>query len=180
MGGDWAPQGEGIMALSAKLVKNNTLNNLDSANWVTPEMYQKWMPEELEDGDILMTSEAPLGEFYFVKGYTKYCLSQRLFAIRANNDICLPSYLFMYLSNGEGYHQILGKQSGSTVFGIRQDELRKVKVVIPPQDIQFQFASIADPLFFKIRNNETETMQLTKLRNWLLPMLLNNQATIVD
>jgi len=180
LGGDWAPTGQGIMALSAKLVKNNTLNNLDNANWVTPEMYSKWMPEELEDGDILMTSEAPLGEFYFIKGYSKYCLSQRLFAIRSDKTICTPSYLFMYLSLGEGYQQIIGKQSGSTVFGIRQDELRKVYVVVPPISIQNSFSSIADPLFLKIRNNELETIQLTKLRNWLLPLLMNGQATIAD
>ena len=166
------------MALSAKLVKNNTLNNLDNANWVTPEMYKKWMPEELTDGDILMTSEAPLGEFYYVKGFAKYCLSQRLFAIRANASICKPAYLFMYLSNGEGYQQIIGKQSGSTVFGIRQDELRKVKIILPPYDIQKQFAQIADPIFLLIRNNETETLQLMQQRDWLLPMLMNGQATV--
>ena len=176
MGGNWAEKGNGVMALSAKIVKNNKLTNLDDANWVTEKMYHEWMKDELIDGDILMTSEAPLGEFYFIKGFTRYCLSQRLFAIRADVTKIMPPYLFLYLSRGMGYYQIIGKQSGSTVFGIRQDELRKVKLLIPKMSIQEKFCKMVDPFYEKIRNTETENQQLTSLREFLLPMLMNGQV----
>ena len=180
MGGDWAEKGNGIMALSAKIVKQNKLVNLDDANWVTEEMYSAWMREELKDGDILMTSEAPLGEFFYLRGYAKYCLSQRLFAIRADDNIVLPSYLFLYLSEGIGYHQILGKQSGSTVFGIRQDELRQVETLIPNHTVQKAFCKIVDDMYYKIREVENENRQLIELRDFLLPMLMNGQVKVHD
>lgn len=176
LGGDWVENG--IIALSAKIVKNNKLINLDEANQVSEEMYKKWMPEELVEGDILMTSEAPLGEFYFLVGKTKYCLSQRLFAIRANKEKLLPSYLFNELSHGNGYSQIQGKQSGSTVFGIRQDELKKVLVLIPEMTLQLQYENLAMNLYSRIRKNDEENESLTKLRDYLLPLLMNGQITI--
>ena len=141
-------------------------------------MYQAWMTDELKDGAILMTSEAPLGEFYYLKGITKYCLSQRLFAIRAEKTTIRPSYLFMYLSKGLGYPLIIKRQSGSTVFGIRQDELRMVDIIIPPVELQDEYCKFADKLFSHIRNLEAENQDLASLRDFLLPMLMNGQVKV--
>ena len=175
LGGDWVRNG--IIALSAKIVKNNRLIHLDEANQVSKEMFEKWMKEKLQDGDILMTSEAPLGEFYYLVGNTNYCLSQRLFAIRANPAIVTHSYLFNELSEGHGFSQIIGKQSGSTVFGIRQDELRKVLVIVPNIEIQKRFTQIVLPNYRLLRKLETENLELVSLRDYLLPLLMNGQVS---
>lgn len=176
LGGDWVK--DGIIALSAKIVKDGRLINIDNANKVSPEMYERWMPIKLEEGDILMTSEAPLGEFYFILIDTEYCLSQRLFAIRANKKYVLPTYLYQELSIGHGYSQIIGSQSGSTVFGIRQDELRKINIVVPDKEIQQNYEKITLPLLSKKRILEKEIQELIKTRNFLLPLLMNGQVTL--
>jgi len=112
LGGEWAPDKNGVVALSAKHVKGGKLIKLDEANVVTFEMFEKWMSSnKLQEGDILMTSEAPCGEFYLILNDTNYCLSQRLFAIRANQSIVKSNYLYYELSKGNGYSQILGKQA---------------------------------------------------------------------
>ena len=178
LGGDWLQKGDGITALSAKIVKGGKLLNLNQANKVSFELFEKWMPEKLKEGDILMTSEAPLGEFYYILDKTDYCLSQRLFAIRAKKSKVLPIYLYFELSKGHGYSQILGGQSGSTVFGIRQDELRKIKVLRPELTLQKNFDKIVTPLFRLIRKDESENHHLTTLRDWLLPMLMNGQVRV--
>ena len=178
LGGDWVSEGEGIIALSAKHVKEGKLLNLDKANKVSLKMYEKWMSEKLKDGDILMTSEAPLGEFYFILNYTNYCMSQRLFAIRADQSKVVPSYLYYELSKGNGYSQIIGSQSGSTVFGIRQDVLRTIKILKPSLDTQIAFNDIVQPMLAQIRNNDSQNQQLTYLRDWLLPMLMNGQVRV--
>jgi type I restriction enzyme S subunit len=178
LGGDWSNEDDSIIALSAKIVKGGKLRNLDQANRVNRELYDKWMSEKLIDGDVLMTSEAPAGEFYFMYGMTEYCLSQRLFALRANPSIVLPSYFYYELSSGYGYYQIMGSLSGSTVFGIRQDVLRTIKVVVPERGIQTRFDSIVLPQLKKIKEIEKENAKLTELRDWLLPMLMNGQVTV--
>lgn len=178
LGSDWVIDKNGIIALSAKIVKDGKLINLDQANKVSRELYNKWMPMKLQDGDILMTSEAPAGEFYFIQGFTEYCLSQRLFALRANKSIVLPSYFYYELAKGHGYSQIQGSLSGSTVFGIRQDVLRTIKVVVPDLSIQKKFDSIIMPQLKQIKLLESQNQQLLEIRDWLLPMLMNGQVTV--
>ena len=176
LGGDWVD--EGIIALSAKIVKSGKLVNLSQAHQISLEMYEKWMPNKLQEGDILMTSEAPLGEFYFILIETDYCLSQRLFGIRADTRRVTSLYLYFELSSGNGYSQIMGRQSGSTVFGIRQDELRRIQILVPEINVQKKFSEYLMPLFIKQRINEIENRELAALRDWLLPMLMNGQVTV--
>lgn len=171
LGGDWSD--EGIIALSAKIVKDGKLVNLDKANKVSRELYEKWMPDKLAEGDILMTSEAPLGEFYFILIDKEYCLSQRLFAIRANTSEVLPSYLYLELSQPRGLKKIIARQSGSTVFGIRQEELRKVEVLVPSVSIQKEFNKLIFPILKKVRMCEKENANLTELRDLLIKKLIN-------
>jgi len=175
---DWSDNVNDIIALSARHVKNGKLINLSSANRVSDDLYNKWMREELREGDILLTSEAPCGEFFYVFGRNKYCLSQRLFAIRSDNVSVHHTYLYFELSRGNGLSQILGKVSGSTVFGIRQDELRTVKILVPKHSAQSEFANIVQPIFRKIRNNDYQIEELSSLRDWLLPMLMNGQVRV--
>lgn len=179
LGGEWSENPDDIVALSAKHVKKGALVDLHRANRVSVDLYEKWMPEKLADGDILMTSEAPAGEFYFLHGDIKYCLSQRLFALRANPEIVLPTYLYNELSRGYSYSEIMGSLSGSTVFGIRQDVLRNVLVMIPDIETQKQFDSIYLPWITQIRNLEKQSHHLAQLRDWLLPMLMNGQVRVI-
>jgi type I restriction enzyme, S subunit len=180
LGSDWTDDENGIIALSAKIVKGGKLNNLNQANKVSKELYDKWMSVKLKDGDILMTSEAPAGEFYFIQGKTDYCMSQRLFGIRANQTKILSSYLYYELSKGNGYSQIMGSLSGSTVFGIRQDVLRKILVVRPNFDIQKKFDNIVLPQLKQIKQLDEQNQELASLRDWLLPMLMNGQVSVGD
>jgi type I restriction enzyme S subunit len=175
---DWSNNTDDIVALSAKHVKGGKLVNLSGANRVDKKLYNLWMKELLKNGDILMTSEAPCGEFFYLVGKVEYCLSQRLFAIRSNNKIVHHSYLYFELSSGNGYSQIQGKMSGSTVFGIRQDELRTVKVLIPEMKTQMTFSVQIEKMYLQIRNNEYQNDQLSELRDWLLPMLMNGQVKV--
>lgn len=177
LGADWVDNG--IIALSAKVVKNGHLLDLANANRVSKELYDKWMPQKLMNGDILMTSEAPLGEFYYMYNEPDYCLSQRLFAIRANESVS-SLYLYYELSRGNGISQINGKSSGSTVSGIRQDELRKVKIAIPNIKIMQVFHKKAIFFVTKCHELDKESQELVSLRDFLLPMLMNGQIKIED
>jgi type I restriction enzyme S subunit len=165
LGGNWSD--DGIIALSAKCVKNHELINLDTANRVDQVLYKKWMPEKLRVHDILMTSEAPLGEFYYIAADCEFCLSQRLFALRANTDIIEPSVLYFQLTDTIGLHEIDIRKTGTTVFGIRQSELVKIPIVLPPMTIQKKFAKLCNPLLLEIEKNAKQCRSLAKLQNLL-------------
>lgn len=178
LGGDWSNNKDDIIALSAKIVKNGYLIKLEDANRVSKELFDKWMPEKLRDGDVLLTSEAPAGEMYFILGKTDYCMSQRLFALRANPKVILPSLLYYEIAKGNAHFQIQGSLSGSTVFGIRQDVLRTINVLVPNTKVQTQFDDKVLPILKKIKILVQQNQKLSELRDWLLPMLMNGQVTV--
>ena len=86
--------------------------------------------------------------------------------------------MYQELSKGHAHAEILGSLSGSTVFGIRQDVLRKIKVLVPNIKLQSAFEKIALPQFKQIRTLEQQNQELTELHDWLLPMLMNGQVTV--
>lgn len=169
LGGEWSD--DGIIALSAKSVKNHELVNLDIANRVDDDLFEHWMPVKLKQQDILMTSEAPLGEFYYLADYTHYCLSQRLFALRANKSIIEPTILYFQLTDTIGKHQIEIRKTGTTVSGIRQSELVKVPIILPSPDVQNKFATICDPIMVQIEKNADEMRKCNDLLSVLLAKL---------
>lgn len=53
-------------------------------------------------------------------------------------------------------------------------------IAIPKDSVRIEFNKIVSPLFDKIQLNQIENDRLMQLRDWLLPMLMNGQATIED
>lgn len=175
LGGQWSD--EGITALSAKNVKDGKLVNLKEVGYVNDELYEKWMKEKLNTFDILLTSEAPLGEVAVLISNTKYCLSQRLFAIRANEK-CKPTYLYSFLRSKVGKENVQKRATGSTVVGIRQSELRNIEILLPNIETQIAFEEVVKPLLTKIDENYNETNILTQTRDTLLPKLMSGKIEV--
>lgn len=53
-------------------------------------------------------------------------------------------------------------------------------VIVYAVQITDQFENILHPVFEKRRALEHENIELTKLLDWLLPMLMNGQATVTE
>lgn len=176
LGLDWS-EGSGIPALSAKSIKNGKIVRRDAMNFGSEELYSKWMKDELKKGDILLTSEAPLGEMYYINDDTRYILSQRVFALRVNNKIT-SEYLFHYLFSINGQTLLQARASGSTVEGIRQSELRKIEVIVPEKEILDNASTIFKATFDKISINEEQIQTLTKTRDELLPRLMSGEVRV--
>ncbi|MBO7926309.1 restriction endonuclease subunit S [Pseudoalteromonas sp. K222D] len=178
LGGDWTPSG--VPAISAKNIKAGRLVREDTIRFVDICMFQKWMKTPLKQGDIAMTSEAPLGELYYFAEGSNYLLSQRLYGIRANKEKCTGSYLYYWFQSDFARADLDGRATGTTVVGIRQSELRKVLVLIPSKNILSIFSPVAESYLLKMEKNANNNSQLTKLRDTLLPKLISGELQIPD
>ncbi len=138
------------------------------------------MKDKLLAGDILMTSEAPLGELLYLAKDCDYLLSQRLYGIRANNEIISGSYLYFWLQTSAAKADINGRATGSTVVGIRQSELKKVNVMVPQKAVVDSFSNLTALYLEKIESNEKQNIVLKKLRDTLLPKLLSGEITLPE
>lgn len=176
LGNDWALSG--IPAISAKNIKAGRMVQKDSMNFVDHELFDRWMKDKLKVGDILLTSEAPLGELLYLARNSELCLSQRVFALRANQEKCQPGYLYLWLGSAEAQDRLNARATGTTVVGIRQSELRKVEVLLPPKDIQEKANLFFHDCLVKINVNEEENESLAAIRDALLPKLISGQLRI--
>ncbi len=178
LGRDWA--NSGIQAVSAKNIKRGRLVEKQAMNFVDNDLFDIWMKDKLESGDILMTSEAPLGELLYLADEHNFCLSQRVFALRANSTNCLSSFLYFWLSSKNVQEHLAARATGTTVVGIRQSELRKIEVLLPPLPIQEKANDILRTCLLRIEKNEAEKESLTTLRDTLLPRLISGQFRLPD
>lgn len=153
----------GYPVLSAKHVKTEGLTNLESMRFANESLYQKWMKDEVQEGDVILTSEAPLGELYYVSGDDKYLLGQRVFGLRPKKCLINPLYLFSWLASKKGQEELHKKATGSTVQGIKQSELLKVEVDLPPYSIQQYIAGVHFSLKEKIKNNKEINQNLEQM-----------------
>ena len=161
MGGDWASVG--YRAVSAKSIKTGQLVNEDQMNLLPENLYRKWMKEEVEYGDILLTSEAPLGEHIIWKSEEKLVLSQRIFGIRTEKEVFDPFFFNYFIDSKYYQHQLKSRESGSTVTGIKQSELLKTKILLPPLSEQKEIAGVLSSLDDKIEllREENKTLEAT-------------------
>lgn len=151
LGGDWSASG--YRALSAKNIKMGKIVQDDSIRYVSEEMYKKWMKEEIQKEDILITSEAPFGQIYYWDSDEKIVLSQRLFAIRVNQSF-YPKYIYFYMTSAYFQAELDGRATGTTVVGLRQPELLKCKILAPEYQEQKKIADTLWCLEQKINSNE--------------------------
>ncbi|WP_461786371.1 restriction endonuclease subunit S [Prosthecobacter sp.] len=178
LNGDWSD--EGILALSALNVKGGRLVSLEKSRCVHEDLYSRWMKNPLRRGDILMTSEAPLGELYYLCKEERYCLSQRLFSLRANSAVIAPVILYLCMESEQTQHELRSRASGATVSGIRQSELRKIPIVVPPRSLQERAAPILQRLAEQKFTLDTQIQNLRRTRDLLLPRLLSGQVALAD
>jgi type I restriction enzyme S subunit len=176
LGGDWLDKG--ILALSALNVKGGRLVSLEKSRCVNEDLYSRWMKNPLRRGDILMTSEAPLGELYFLCKEERYLLSQRLFSLRANSRVIDPIILYLCMESEQTQHQLRSRASGATVSGIRQSELRKISIVVPPRSMQERAAPTLQQLAELKSTLDAKLENLRRTRDLLLPRLLSGQLEI--
>ena len=69
---------------------------------------------------------------------------------------------------------------GATQEAVNNEDLDAIRFAVPPLEILEQYHSITQSLYAQISKNICENRRLIALRDWLLPMLMNGQASISD
>lgn len=70
------------------------------------------------------------------------------------------------------------ENSGSVQQQLTVPQVSELKIVLPPEFYLTKFEKIGILLFSKIENIKQQNQELAKLRDWLLPMLMNGQVRV--
>ena len=130
LGMDWSESG--YLALSALNVKDGYIDFSQDVHYGNQELYDKWMSgKELHRGQVLFTTEAPMGNVAQVPDNKGYILSQRTIAFDVEEKILSENFLATLLRTPNVFNDLIALSSGGTAKGVSQKSLSGLDVVIP-------------------------------------------------
>ena len=150
LGAEFEPSG--VPVASAIMVADGRLE-LSRARYVSVDTWKKWMREPTRRGDVLLTSEAPLGRVARVPTDDPLVLGQRLFGLRGGSGVLDSGFLFYALHDKRVLSDLIARSTGTTVTGIRQSALRNVVLRVPEFPAQQRIARVLGALDDKIAAN---------------------------
>jgi len=161
----------GIPLITAKIIKRGRIEK--PTEFIAIEGYEAWMRRGIpKAGDVVLTVEAPLGEVAQL-GKEKIALAQRVVTLRGKSGLLDSTYLLYLLQTVAMQDQLKSRATGTTVLGIKQSELRKVSVTLPPIDLQKSSASVLAAIDARIdllreTNTTLETIAQALFKSWFV------------
>lgn len=158
-------------------IKNITNYGIDATNCSFINIIPQRMNNEciLKPGDILLTLTGHVGRVGIVFE-TNTLLNQRVLKLVSNHQILL--YLILIDKNIN--RQIVNKANGSSQKNLSPNILHDILYPYPSQNIINKFTKQYANIYNKLILIKQKNQELTSLRDFLLPLLMNGQAVIKD
>ncbi|SDX98752.1 restriction endonuclease subunit S [Nitrosomonas sp. Nm33] len=74
--------------------------------------------------------------------------------------------------------RLMGLRTGAQQPHINKGVIEDSSIALPPDDILESYYEITTPIYEQVMNLAFQNYELIKLRDWLLPMLMNGQVTV--
>jgi len=94
------------------------------------------------------------------------------------DDIEQLTFNYLYLLFISIRVDLVGQGNGSIFINLKTDILKEYAITVPTSDVINEFSNLIDPIFNKIKNVSSEIIQLTNLRDTLLPELISGELEV--
>lgn len=130
----------------------------------------KYLPE----GSLCVSCIATVGEIGFTTewSHTNQQINSIVFEDETNRY-----YLYFALKNYFENANASAK-TGNTFANMNKEDFSGIRIILPNEEIKNNFHEISEPYFAQIKCLQGQNQELTQLRDWLLPMLMNGQVKI--
>lgn len=175
---------EGVFLVTAKNIKDGTINYELSKEYVRDDQYDEIMSRgKPEIGDLLFTTEAPLGEVANIDR-TDIALAQRVIKFRgeaAQLDNYFARYWFM---SSPFQDHLKSLATGSTALGIKASKLFALRIALPPLEEQIAIKSFLDKRLQTLAATEAKIIEaietLQEYRTALITAAVTGQIDVRD
>ena len=148
--------------------------SIETEDYITAEGLKKSSTRLFEPYTVFITARGSVGRLAL--NAVPMAMNQSCYALKARDGI---SYTFLFFLTKELIHHLEVKASGSVFNSIVSNDIEYTNLAFPCGSELFEkYAAIAEPIFKKIESTTKESKQLSSLRDWLLPMLMNGQVTV--
>ena len=135
----------GVRLITAKNVKKGFIN-ISPEEFLSERDYHAWMTRGFpKEGDILFTTEAPMGSAAVVRLSERFALAQRVICFRPYHAVNSDFLTLQLLA--EPFQSILDKTAtGLTAKGIKGAKLKRLPVAVPPLAEQLRIVAKVNEL----------------------------------
>ena len=141
---------------------------------ITEKAVESCSTTVMPKGTVLMSSRAPIG--YLAIASDELCTNQGFKSVVPHGYS--SEYVFQTLYLMMPYIKNFGV--GSTFAEVSKDELSNMKILLPNKSVEKRFAEKTSCIAKLRETLELENQQLTSLRDFLLPMLMNGQVKVAN
>ena len=124
-------------------------------------------------GTLFITARGSVGKAMIIS--REMAMNQSCYALCPHEGV---GSAFLYFHTLSLMNHLRVKSSGSVFDSIVTNDLNFTPAVVPDRAQLEAFNKIAEPMFKTILNHQQQNQELTQLRDWLLPMLMNGQVTV--
>lgn len=170
----------GIPLITAKIIKEGFIQEVNE--FIAEEDYEAWMRRGIPmENDVVLTTEAPLGEVALITTDKKIALAQRVITLRGKEGVLDNIFLKYSLQGPVMQARLRERESGSTVTGIKSSELKKVIIDFPNIEFQRRIGAMLKSLEDKISINKKmisnlEQLAQTLFQHWFIDFEFPNEA----
>ena len=128
----------------------------------------------LPGGSLCVSCIATVGEIGFTTewSHTNQQINSIVFEDETNRY-----YLYFALKNYFENANASAK-TGNTFANMNKEDFSGIRIILPSKEIKKNFHEISEPYFAQIKCLQGQNQELTQLRDWLLPMLMNGQVKV--
>ncbi len=122
----------GIPLITAKNIRDGYINR-EPREYIAEDAYDDWMTRGIPLlGDLVITTEAPMGNVAILNIQEKFALAQRAICLNFKYNRDISKFLYYYLRSQSFKTDLQNKATGTTVQGIKAAELKKIFVPLAP------------------------------------------------
>lgn len=122
----------GVPLITAAQIKEGRIDHSLDPEFISEDEYLYRMTRGFPaQGDLLLTTEAPLGEAALIQD-ERVAPGQRMILMKVEPARIMSAYLLAHFRSVFGQKELWTRASGSTASGIRADRLRASQVLVPP------------------------------------------------
>ena len=171
---------DGIPSIGAENIISIGKYDFSSEKYIPQEYFNSLKKGIVKSNDVLIYKDgAGIGHVSMAKNkfpYEKCAVNSHVFIVRSKYNNLYQNYIYLTLEKDYIKKILINLAMKAAQPGLNQQNIESIPIIIPTKNIIKEFNKSIDMMFDKIFMNANENKEMTSLRDFLLPLLMNGQV----
>ncbi|WP_265447462.1 restriction endonuclease subunit S [Acetivibrio straminisolvens] len=164
----------GIPLIATNCIKNNGLFPVfEKIRFVSEETYKTWFRSHPEPGDIIFVNKGTPGRVCLVPNPVNFCIAQDMVALRVDESVIYPKYLFAALRSDYIQNVIENMHVGTLIPHFKKSDFERLMIPVPDEVTQKYIGNLYYDLSMAIElnnqiNKNLEEMAQAIFKSWFV------------